>query len=133
MYLLSPPAREPRTRAGARTVEALAHARILFLSLSAIASTSSRSNNSSACQLSIQLHPGDGHVTAESPHELKEEGTKAFNAGDFQRAVHMYPSHRPHSESRDAQGSGSRFEANAAVRERFISCFPIVPCALEGG
>ena len=33
---------------------------------------------------------GDGHVTAESPHVLKEEGTKAFNAGDFQRAVHMY-------------------------------------------
>jgi hypothetical protein len=40
--------------------------------------------------VAFQSISGDGHVTADSPLALKEEGTKAFNAGDIKRAGHMF-------------------------------------------
>ena len=33
---------------------------------------------------------GDGHVTADSPLQLRDEGNKAINSGDAKRACHMY-------------------------------------------
>jgi hypothetical protein len=33
---------------------------------------------------------GDGHVAADTPLALKDEGSKALNAGDTKRAAHMY-------------------------------------------